>query len=158
MSYERGVAVALLLNIFSLTMLIAELNSIRSRNLRKIAMRISWFTLTAQPMKPDDFKPKISRIIGKSLLLVSMSIVSVLLSWLTVLYYALNFAWQLHKKSGAPESLKDFSWKLRNVDLSQEQVILGLAKVSELDPEQIQDLRGQIEERLKAGYLFKNAE
>lgn len=144
-SYEGGVAVAFLLWLYSVVALLVALNSTYERNLNRIGQRTSWFTLLPKEMSAEDstrtplFKSTLF------LLACGIGLISTLLSWLYLAAFAAQFVYRKSKDAGAPVAVKDFRWKLRNTEMSFDQLVKELMKVSELDPASFEVVR---EERL----------
>lgn len=103
-------------------------------NLRRIGQRLSWLTLRPKPMEHDDLNRSTWPNIWKYLLVVGIGLPTVLLSWLNVAWYIGVFVFWRVKDSGAPQVVREFRWKMRNADLTFDQMMKELMKVSDEDP------------------------
>lgn len=117
--YETGVFVAFLIWIYNTIMLIVNANSLLARNLSKVDMRLSWST--GQPVPAGDRAGVGWRVISAAMLAV-VGLVGILLSWVSVAWSAGALIYKRSKSSGMPAAVKELRWKLRNVDMSREQI------------------------------------
>jgi uncharacterized protein (DUF1786 family) len=53
------------------------------------------------------------------------------------------------KDSGAPQAVREFRWKLKNTDLTFDQLVKELMKVSDQDPSDFERVRSQMLQELK---------
>lgn len=117
------------LRVFSSVMLIVQINSRMERNLNKVGQRLSWTTLRAEPLSSDDLKKSLFRKIFKYILIVGFTFVCTFLSWLYVALVVGSFLYKTSKDYGALQAVKEFRWKLRNVDLTFDQMIQEMMKL-----------------------------
>lgn len=124
--YEMGVLAAFLLWIYSLVMIVANANSQLARNLSKVGMRLSW--LTAEPVPAGDRSGAGWRVFS-ALAFTGLGLVGILLSWLTVVASIGMLIHRASKSNGMPQVVKELRWKLRNVEMTREQVLTEMAAV-----------------------------
>lgn len=128
--YEAGFTLALLIWLGSLVWLIVSLNSQLERNLNKVGLRLSWISLTPKPMGNNHRQRSFLRKTIKAVLLLTAGFIGVLFSWLYVALYVGSMVYSRAKDAGAPQAIKEFRWRMRNMDLSFDEIVNGLALVS----------------------------
>ena len=128
--YELGVGAAFCIWIGSLVWLVVSLNSQLERNFNKVGLRLSWLTLSPKPMSNNYRQRSFARKLSKSLIIFSLGFVGVLFSWLSVVFFIGSFIYSHLKDAGAPQEIKEFRWRMRNMDLTFDDVAQGLALVS----------------------------
>lgn len=122
-SYENGLALAFMLWLASTVTAVVLINSRLERNLNKIGQRLSWFALVPKSMDAEEMQHSMFRKIFKFLFIVAIALPFVLLSWLYVVLFIGSFIYRRTKDAGAPQAVRDFRWKLRNVDMSFDEVV-----------------------------------
>lgn len=127
--YSAGVLISLLLWLCSAVTLIVALNSQRERNINKIGLRTSWLSHKVTQMEKGDQDRSLLSKTFKFTLLSGLSIPLVLLSWVCVALVIIQVAYNLSKDFGAPQSIREFRWKLKNIDMSFDQVAEEFAKL-----------------------------
>lgn len=120
--YETGIAFSLLLSLISGIRLALLLNSTLSRNLTKIGWRISWLSHQPKPIYAGEWSQSNYAPYAKALLLVVLGLVASVLSWLNVVFSAAQLWHGYAKDWGAPESVKEIRWKLKNIDLPRREI------------------------------------
>lgn len=119
--YELGLLVAFLIWLYSSVAILLRVNSQFERNLNKIGQRLSW--TTGKVVHLDSAKQPFWHKICKYLLIVFTGLVFVLLSWGYVAMAVMSFIYTFSKDIGAPQSVKEFRWKLRNRNLSFDDIV-----------------------------------
>lgn len=147
--YEAGLGVAFLLWLYRTAARIVLVNSRMQRNLRKVGCRLSWLDLELTQMDDADAKRSPARETFGHLIAACVSLPLVILSWLDVLLTAGMIIYRLAKDRGAPDAVREFRWKLRNMDLSFDELILGMMKVKGVPDEQFLTTRQQYIELMK---------
>ena len=143
-TYENGILVnALISSIYSI-LLIVVINSTASRNLRHLGERYSWVDFSIKPMSESDFNRTPLKSAGKYFFVIALQIPTIFLSWLNVFLVALLTAYKLYKDAGAPNSVKDFRWKIRNIEMSFDEMVQALLEARGLKSEDFQTLRAEI--------------
>lgn len=142
--YETGIGIAFLLWFASAVVLIVSINSRMNRNLEKIGQRLSWLSLTPKPMSASDQNRSPVTSILKFLLVIGLSLPFVLLSWMYVAIQASTFVYKKAKDAGAPQVIREFRWKLKNVDMTFDQVVKEGMKISEQPLEEFEKARVEI--------------
>jgi hypothetical protein len=117
-SYESGLLIAFLLFIYGTTNVFVQVNSRMERNLNKVGMRLSWLSLNPKEMTSDTDNPPFTKKLLKFLAIVLLGFVMIFLSWIQVFLFVAGFFYRFNKDSGAPAYVKEYRWKLKNVDLS----------------------------------------
>jgi hypothetical protein len=153
-SYEDGIAVAFLFWIFSVVALFTTLNSKFERNLNKIGQRTSWMTQSPTELTSDDIKRTALSKLLRFTLIYGIGLISILLSWLYVAMFVAQIVYRKSKDSGAPVAIREFRWKLKNTDMSFDQLTKELMKISDLDPENFETFRDQLRSELEAKGVF----
>ena len=149
--YETGIFVAFLLWLYNAVMIVVSVNSRLERNLNQMGQRLSWVTLTPKAMEPGDLSRSTTSKILKYLLGVGIGLPFVLLSWLNVGLAIATILYRRAKDSGAPQAVREFRWKLRNTDLTFDQLVRESMKAVEADPSKFEEFRAtmvtELEER-----------
>ena len=149
--YETGIFVAFLLWLYNAVMVVVSVNSRLERNLNQMGQRLSWVTLTPKAMEPGDLSRSTTSKILKYLLVVGIGLPFVLLSWLNVGLAIATILYRRAKDSGAPQAVREFRWKLRNTDLTFDQLVRESMKAVEADPSKFEEFRAamvtELEER-----------
>ena len=155
-SYESGILVAVLLWLWVTISAIVSINSRMNRNLHKIGQRLSWLTMIPKPMSAEEVHHTTIRKVMKFLLLYGTGLPFVLASWLYVAYVVGLLIYRKSKDSGAPQAVREFRWKLRNTDMTFDQLVKELMKVSDRDPDEFEKVKADLlreldEQGLRAG-------
>jgi hypothetical protein len=102
-------------------------------------------------MEADEENWPFWKCILKFLFLAIFGLICTLMSWLQVAMWVGMFLWQLHKDQGAPNSIKEYRWKMKNIDMTRDQIIQELIKIDNVLPEDfdgykeniLSDMRGR---------------
>lgn len=129
--------------------MLVSINSRLERNLNKIGQRLSWITLTPKPMDAEDTNRSTLSKVMKFFLITSIGLPFILLSWLQVVMFIGTFAYKRIKDAGAPQIVREFRWKLRNIDMSFDQLAKELMKASEEDSANFETFRNDLVQELK---------
>lgn len=121
--YELGIAIAFLVWLCGAINLIVSLNSKLEKNLNKIGRRQSWLTLQPTAMEPSDVNRPLWRSALKFVLIYGTALPFTLLSWLYVLAVVGPVVYRWHRDRGAPDAVREMRWKMRNLDMSTDDVI-----------------------------------
>lgn len=148
-SYEGGIAVGFLLWLLSAILLLVSINSRFERNLNKVGQRLSWLTQTPKEMSADDKNQATFSKIIKFLFIVGIGLSFVLFSWLHVAMIIGTFIYQRARDSGAPQAVREFRWKLKNIDMSFDQIVKELMKISDQDASTFETVRDELHKELK---------
>ncbi len=130
--YEFGCLIAFLIFIYGNFNVVMQLNSRMERNLNKIGMRLSWLTLSPKEMNAANDNPALFKKFVKFLLIVFIGLFFILLSWLQVFLYIAGYLYKGSKDAGAPSYVKEYRWKLKNVDMTFDVIAREMFKVAEL--------------------------
>ncbi len=148
-SYENGLGIAFILWVVGNINVLVMINSKLQHNLNKIGDRLSWLTLTAKPMNEDDIKRSNLSRVFKFIFIAGIGLLSVLLSWLYVALFVGAFIYRRVKDAGAPQAIREFRWKMRNIDMSFDQLIKEIMKISDEDPANFETIRENTLQELK---------
>ncbi len=144
MSYEAGIGVALLLWLYGTVNTLISINSTLERNLNKIGQRLSWVTLSAKPMTHDDQSRSTISLVMRFVIMSLIGLASTLLSWLYVLLVVGSIVYAKSKDVGAPQTIKEYRWKLRNMDLSLDQLIRESMKIAGQSEDQFEQVKAEL--------------
>lgn len=144
MGYEDGLVVALLLWIWNAIMIIVMINSKMERNINRIGQRLSWTTLEPEPMKASDIHRPFLSSAGKYLLIIGIGFVFSFLSWAAVALKMGSLIYRWGKNYGKPQAVREFEWKLKNMDMPFDQIIKESMKVSDIDPKEFEQYRSSL--------------
>jgi len=140
-SYEFGLLVAFGFWLWFTGAALIAINSQLERNLNKIGQRLSWLTLAPKPMDADERNQPAWRSVLKFVLLYGTALPFVLTSWIYVAYSVATFLYRLTKDRGAPQAVTEFRWKLRNADLSFDDLVRESMKASGQDVHEFETVR-----------------
>jgi hypothetical protein len=132
MDYESGVLIAFLIWCFGLIAMLIKVNSQMNKNLQKIGFRLSWVSLNPKPMSEFDTNKPIWRIILKFLVIAFFGFLFIFLSWVQVVFFIGMLGYKFFQDIGAPQVVRDFRWKLKNLNMTMDQVIEEFMKVDEV--------------------------
>ena len=150
MTYENGIGVALLLWLFNAIMIVVNVNSRMNRNLNKVGQRLSWLYFSAKAMNRDDLTRPWWKSLLKYLLIVGFNLVFTLTSWLYVAGVVAMFVYSKSKDSGVPEPIRAYRWKLKNVDMSFDDMVREVMKLSEKPSEEFEHSRDSMRAEIDA--------
>jgi len=148
-SYEGGMLVAFLIWIYSVVISLVNINSQFERNLNKVGMRLSWVSLTLKPMDDSDINRPWYISILKYAFIYGVSLLMVLLSWVSVMLSVGMIIYQKSKDSGAPKEVRGFRWKLRNYEMSFDEIVKEMEKLKGANPENFEDAKNEIRESMR---------
>lgn len=143
-SYENGVILSALLYVYYLLNLLVSINSQLERNLNKVGERLGWLTLTIKPMRESDVKRTTVGSVGKFIFIVIWQGIFIFLSWVNVFIYIATVAYRISKDSGAPKEVKEFRWKLRNRDMTFDEIISETMKVKGIDESKFEEVKEEM--------------
>ena len=141
MDYFTGVGVAALIWLYGLVTLVIAVNSCQERNLRKVGQRVSWLTRRPKQLSPDELNRPLWKGAVKFLLIGAVSLPFVLLSWVQVLLFVGTVLYEKSKDSGAPAAVREFRWKMRNIEMSFDDIIKESMKVAGTPADKFEEVR-----------------
>lgn len=148
--YIVGVVVALAIWIVKVVFAFVQLNSIKQRNLNKIGQRLSWITLSAKPLKKGDLDAGLAyKLLKFSIIWLVVPFFLIFTSWVYVLVSLVGVLYVLYRNIGKPATIKEFQWRLSNMDLSFDQIVEGLVQSSGTNILNIDDAKDQIRKNMK---------
>ncbi len=125
--YELGALIAAVMVCLSLAANLMSSWTALGSNLALMDLRVSIFT--GQPV-PLGRRSLLGKILRASLWIVSL-IVSAALSWITVISMAGMFLYKKSKDAGAPQSIKELRWRMKNIHMTREQIDKEIAQAHE---------------------------
>jgi len=131
--YEIGCSLAFLIWAGSLVWVVISLNSQMERNLNKAGFRLSWLTLRPKQMGNNHYKRSTFMKVGKFILIATPGFVGIFFSWLYVAFFIVEILYSRFKDAGAPQEIREFRWRMRNENLTFDEVAEGLALVSRVN-------------------------
>ena len=135
MNWETGVGIAFLMWLWNSVMVILHANSRLDANLRKIGLRISWLTFAPKELSPKARDRPFWKNALKYALFVGLGLPLVLLSWLYVAMSVGMLIWSWSKNQGAPQTVREYRWKMRNVDMDLDDLVRESMKAKGTPPE-----------------------
>ena len=145
-SYEKGVLISFIFYCYYIFNLLVTINSKAERNLNKVGERFSWLTLSPKLMTASDFDRPLFKKIGKFFLIASCQGIFIFLSWINVFINIAFILYRYRQDSGAPQAVKDFRWKLRNYDMTFDELVVELIKVRGLSLEDFESVKAEFEQ------------
>ncbi|MDP1924425.1 MAG: hypothetical protein Q8K57_06535 [Thiobacillus sp.] len=143
-SYESGLGIAFMLWLAGIVITLVWINSRFEQNLNKIGQRLGWLTLNPKAMDAEEMKRSTFRKILKFLFIVGIGLPGVLLSWLYVAWFVGSVVYKRTKDAGAPQAVRELRWKMKNTDMSFDQIVREMMKVSEEDPATFEKVRNDL--------------
>jgi hypothetical protein len=148
--YEFGVGVAFLMWLFFRVTFLIRINSTAAKNLRKVGMRYSTISGNPVAMTAEDSVTKPAWSVFKFIFISVIGLCTTLFSWGYVLLIAAQLIHAWGKKYGTPVAMKEFTWRLNNIDLTFEELAVEGAQAlgRNISPEQaIEELRQDLVRR-----------
>jgi hypothetical protein len=130
--YESGCLIAFLIFVYGNFNVLVQTNSRMEKNFNKVGMRLSWLTLSPEEMTSSTDNPTFIRKLFKFSIIVFVGLFFVLLSWVQVLLFIAGYFYKASKDAGAPSYVKEYRWKLKNVDMTFDVIAREMFKVAEL--------------------------
>jgi hypothetical protein len=157
-SYESGLGIAFMLWSASIVITLVWINSRFEKNLNKIGQRLSWLTLNPKAMDAEEMKRSTFRKLFKFLFIVGIGLPAILLSWLYVAWFVGTVVYKHTKDAGAPQAVRELRWKMKNTDMSFDQIVCEMMKVSEEDPATFEKVRYDlVQEMTDRGFASPNS-
>ena len=150
MDYETGLLFAFLTWVYGLVSVFVQINGQMNRNFQKIGMRLSWLSYKPKAMTREDQNAPIWKSVLKFLLIAAIGIPFIFLSWLQVVIYVGTQLYRWSKDRGVPQAVREYRWKLKNLDMSMDQVIKELMTVEGMDPERFDEFKAEIVTDMKS--------
>lgn len=147
-TYEGGVAVAFLFWLFSVINLLITINSKFERNLNQMGLRTSWLTQTPKELTSEDMKRSAISKIFRFFIINGIGLATVLMSWLYVALVVIKIVYIKSKDSGAPAIIKEYRWRMKNLEMSFDQIVKELMKISDQDPANFEEFREELRSEL----------
>ena len=141
--YETGLLLAFVLWLANAIVIVTSVNSTLEQNLNRIGQRLSWVTLTPKTMDQDDVARSTLAKVFRYLIIVRAGLPFMFLSWLYVADVGLAL-YRRARDSGAPQVVRDFRWKMKKTNLSVDQIVRELMKVSEEDAANFEQFRTKL--------------
>lgn len=145
--YEMGIAAAFTLWLIDLIMTIVRKNSLLERNLRKLGKRTSMLGFGITDAKQERTRVWVATV--KIILRILLTIPFVLFSWLYVAIIVLTYAYFFKKDFGAPMMVKEYRWKMKNMDMSFDEIIKGIVKMEGLNESEYERVRQEWVEHIE---------
>ncbi|QBM33839.1 hypothetical protein [Acinetobacter baumannii] len=145
-TYENGVVIGFVLWIITLIRTLFLINSKTQSNLRKVGKRLSLLG----GVKDIEYRKKDKwNLILKFIFIVVLPLGLIFLSWVYVIPTIVYYLYQFYQDFSAPQKVKDFRWKLKNLDLHQDQLIRWLMELSDQNPEDFEKIKKEINEDIE---------
>ncbi|HBM8157622.1 hypothetical protein [Acinetobacter baumannii] len=145
-TYENGVFIGFVLWIITLIRTLFLINSKTQSNLRKVGKRLS---LLGGVKDIEYRKQDKLNLILKFIFIVVLPLGLIFLSWVYVIPTIVYYLYQFYQDFSAPQKVKDFRWKLKNLDLHQDQLIRWLMELSDQNPEDFEKIKKEINEDIE---------
>lgn len=147
--YESGVIVALLIWAWQSVNLLILVNSRMERNLNRVGQRFSWIHLQPKNMNRPEKGGPLYISAAKYIFIVLFQLMFVALSWLQVFAFAVMVAHRITKDAGAPPEVKELRWKLRNQEMSFEQIVQAGMKATGQPPERLEQAKQELADNMR---------
>jgi hypothetical protein len=147
-TYENGLVIAFLLWLYNTISIIVAFNSTLERNLNRMGKRHSYLTLQAVELTSEDQARSTLKKLMVYLGVMAFNLVFVIFSWLQVAVLIATLVYRKSQDFGAPQSVKEFRWKMKNVDMPFDQLMKALMKLNEEDPSNFEVFRERVRNNL----------
>jgi len=124
--YETGILVAFLMWVWGVIYALILINSQFERNLNKVGLRLSWFDFKPKPISTSDRNRGVLGSIFRFTMIYGLALPLIVVSWLYVAIFIGSFIYRKSKDAGAPQDVKEFRWKMRNMNMPMDDVLKGL--------------------------------
>lgn len=145
-SYENGLIVSFLFYCYYIFNLLMTINSIAEKNLNKVGERYSWLTIRPKLMSASDFDRSFYKTCTKFLLIVIWQGLFVFLSWLNVLINIGYMIYRYSQDSGTPQNVKQFRWKIKNFEMTFDELVVEVMKIKEIPIEEFDSVKAELTE------------
>lgn len=143
-SYENGLFVSFLFYCYYIFNLLMSINSVAEKNLNKVGERYSWLSLKPKLMRASDFDRPFYKSAIKFFFVVIWQGIFVFLSWLNVFINIGYMIYRYSQDSGAPQSVKDFRWKIKNSEMTFDELVLEVMKLKEIPIEEFDMTKAEL--------------
>jgi hypothetical protein len=130
MDYFSGVGVAALMVLWGCGTMVIKINSLMNRNLKKVGLKMNWVLPGVDAWTAEEAKRSVWWSIGKFVLIFVFDMIFIVASWLYVAYYIGTILWRWSKDRDAPQSIKEYRWKMRNVEMSFVEIVREMWKMN----------------------------
>lgn len=148
-SYENGLLVNFLFIAYNYVNLLIQKNSIFERNLNKVGLRLSWTSLSAKEYYIDESRFSFIKKIIKFIFMFVLDVAFAMLSWLGIAIRIIMIIYFYNKRFGMPTKLKEYAWKLKNIDMSFHQLILAGMEANNVDESQYDSFSNEVLEGMR---------
>lgn len=153
--YETGLFIALAIWVFKIVWAFQHLNSNVNSNLNQIGQRVSWVDFKPKPITKEYLKEGITYKIIKFLAIwVITPFLFALTSWLYVIYSVGLFLYKRSVDSGKPIEVKELQWRMRNQNLSFDQVVEIMVKANKMDEAKLDEYKEAIRNEMRNNGLI----
>ncbi|MGB3109982.1 MAG: hypothetical protein WBB40_05265 [Psychrobacter alimentarius] len=129
--YETGVTVAFLLWLYGCISTVVRKNSLLEKNLNRIGKKTSLLGSDIVDVRYP--KDSASKSMLKYVAVMGVSLILIVFSWLYVAVSLFAIFYSFRKDLGVPLVIKEYRWKLRNVDMSFDEIIKAIVQLEGLD-------------------------
>lgn len=144
-TYENGLIVAWLMWLANIIISIIRANSMMQKNLKKIGKRIGYLGIVDIE---NERKSPYKRFLIFFTLNILIPFPFIFFSWITVFLGVAIYIYSFNKDIGAPQNIKEFRWKLKNIDMTFDQIIRELMILDKRDPEDFEDVKKELQDYL----------
>lgn len=110
---------------------------------------MSWLTLTPKQLDGDYKNGSPLRRVGKFALIAGVNFPFIFSSWLYVFLVVVTAIYNFSKAIGKPQALKEFQWRLKNVDMTFDQIVKEMLKSTDEDPASFEQAREDLLQELQ---------
>ncbi len=134
-SYGTGVFIAAIIWFCQMVFVLVVINSRIGKNLKKIGMRVSWVSLEPKAMTKKEMQGGKVWPAFKFLLFCVFGLATVAAGWISVAISACLFLYVRWLSLGMPVAMREYWWKMKNLDMSSDRVVSEMMKSQGIDPE-----------------------
>lgn len=152
--YETGLLLAVAIWFIRAIYALLQINSTLEKNINKIGKRQSWLDFTIKPLTSDYVNKSVFYKIIKYLLIWGLiPFILIFTSWLYVIYVVAVFAYKTYQNIGMPNNVKEYKWRLRNLNLSFNDLVQETVAITNNNEITFEEAREAIIEEMKSNGL-----
>lgn len=140
-SYGTGVFIAAIIWFCQTVFLLVVINSRINKNLKRVGMRLSWVSLKPKTMTKKEMQGGKVWPAFKFLLLCGFGMAGIAAGWISVVLTTWLFLYVRWLSLGMPVAMREYWWKMKNLDMDSDRIISEMMKSQGIDPETNTEMR-----------------
>lgn len=149
-SYETGVFIAAIIWFCQTVFLLVVINSRINKNLKRVGMRLSWVSLKPKAMTKKEMQGSKVWPAFKFLLICGLGMAGIVAGWISVVLTTCLFLYVRWLSLGMPVAMREYWWKMKNLDMDSDRIISEMMKSQGIDPETNTEMRELLQDEVAA--------